>query len=136
VGQITRSFVASSEVTLITDRSMAVPVESQRTGARSVVFGASQGALELRYLSNSVELKAGERWVTSGLDRIYPAGLPVGKVSEVATAKDAGFARNRLQAIAEVDQSRMLLVLLVDASVLPAPPPVVAPEKGKKGSAR
>jgi rod shape-determining protein MreC len=132
VGQVTRSFVASAEVTLITDKNMAIPVESQRSGQRSVLFGAGAGELELRYLANSVELKAGEVWMTSGLDGIYPAGLPVGKVKAAPSEREGSFARNRLQPLAAVEQARLLLVLLIDKSALPAPSQANEGKPGKR----
>ncbi len=137
VGQVTRAFAASSEVTLVTDRSMAVPVESQRSGARSILFGAGEGELELRYLANSIELKPGEVWMTSGLDGIYPPGLPVARVKAAPSSRDTGFTRNSLEPVADVERARALLILLVDRSALPAPaPPGAGLDKPKRKDQR
>lgn len=125
VGQVTRAFSHSSEVTLLTDRSSTVPVEVQRTGMRSVAFGAGSGVMELRYLAASSEVKPGDLLVTSGLDGIYPAGLPVAKVKQIdRTGSTMSFSRITLEPVAGIEQAKMLLVLLVDKSTLPpAPPP-------------
>jgi rod shape-determining protein MreC len=122
VGQVTRVFPLTAEVTLITDRQQSVPVQVARTGLRAVAYGGSgQGQVELRWLPLAIDVKEGDALVTSGLDGLYPAGLPVGKV--VSVDRTTTFARVRVQPVAGVDRSRMLLVLLVEKSALPPPPP-------------
>jgi rod shape-determining protein MreC len=64
--------------------------------------------------------------VTSGLDSLYPAGLPVGRVASIDRGRTGNFARVLVDPIAGVDRSRLLLVLLVDRTGLPALP--AAPE--------
>lgn len=123
IGQVTRAFSHSSEVTLLTDRNATIPIEVQRTGLRSVAFGAGTGLMELRYLSSSADLRAGDTVVTSGLDSLYPSGLPVARVKRIDRGGDYTFTRVLLEPIAAVDNSRMLLVLLIDKSTQPPPPP-------------
>lgn len=123
IGQVTRTFSHSSEVTLLTDRNATIPIEVQRTGLRSVAFGAGTGVMELRYLSSSADLRAGDTVVTSGLDSVYPSGLPVARVKRVDRGGDYTFTRVLLEPVAAVDNSRMLLVLLIDKSTQPPPPP-------------
>ncbi len=134
IGQVTRSFQLSSEVTLLTDRNATIPVEVQRTGLRSVAFGAGAGVMELRYLSSSADLKPGDVVVTSGLDSLYPAGLPVARVKGVDRGGDTTFTRGvLLEPIAAVENARMLLVLQVDKSTQPPlPPPEVVVEPRKR----
>lgn len=136
VGQITRSFALSSEVTLLTDRSATVPVEIQRTGQRTVAFGAGAGLMELRYLSSGTDVKVGDTVVTSGLDGVYPSGLPVGRIKQLDRAGEGVFARVLLDPVAGVDQSRMLLVLLVDKTTLPPAPPETPAEPRRRKSRR
>lgn len=134
VGQVTRAFQHSAEVTSLTDRNATLPVEAQRTGLRAVAFGVGAGELELRYLSSSAELKTGDLVVTSGLDGLYPPGLPVGKVVALERG-DSSFSRVRLAPVAGADESKMLLVLLIDASTQEPPPPpepAIDPRKRKK----
>src|SRR6266496_5224158 len=78
VGQVTRVFPSISEVTLVTDKDHAVPVKVERSGVRSVMFGAGAGrAPELRFLAPSADIQVGDVLVTSGLDGTYPPGLAV-----------------------------------------------------------
>jgi rod shape-determining protein MreC len=124
VGQITRVFPLSAELTLITDRNMTIPVQVQRSGMRAIAFGGAEpGRMELRFMSVNADLKDGDVVVTSGLDSLYPAGLPVGRIVSVDRGRTGNFARVLVDPIAGVDQSRMLLVLLVDRTGLPPVPP-------------
>ncbi len=110
VGQITRVYALSSEVTLVTDRSQAVPVQIQRTGQRVLVFGGG-AAMEVRYLPTHTDIQPGDVLVTSGIDRVYPAGLIVAKVTRVQRPSDSPYARVSCLPMAGVDKSRMLMVL-------------------------
>ena len=124
VGQVGRVFSHSCEVILLTDRSSTIPIEVQRTGLRTVAYGAGAGTMELRYLSASADVRIGDLMVTSGLDGIYPAGLPVARLKQIdRTGASSAFSRLVLEPVASVDQAKLLLILLVDRSTLPPPPP-------------
>jgi rod shape-determining protein MreC len=125
VGQVTRVLPLSSEVTLLTDRNSTLPVEVSRTGQRSIAFGGdASGLLELRFLNAGTDLTPGDALVTSGLDGVFPAGLPVGSVERIEPAGvAASYARVLVRPVARVDETRMMLVLMVDSSALPPPPP-------------
>lgn len=110
VGQVSRVYPLNSEVTLISDRSQAVPAQIQRTGQRVLVFGGGAG-MEVRYLPTHTDIQQGDILVTSGIDRVYPPGLAVAKVSRVLRPTDSPYARVSCLAIAGVDKSRMLMVL-------------------------
>jgi rod shape-determining protein MreC len=80
VGQVTRVFPWLSEITLITDKDHAVPIQVLRTGLRAVVFGSGNiSNTELRYMPISSDIQVGDELVTSGIDGTYPPGLPVAK---------------------------------------------------------
>ena len=129
-GQVTRAFPLSAEVTLVTDRNQTVPVQVVRSALRAVAYGSTvPGQLELRWLPNNADVREGDALVTSGLDGLYPAGLPVGRVTGIDRGSST-FARVHVQPAANVDRSRMLLVLRVDNSSLPAPEP--PPEARKR----
>lgn len=93
VGQVTRTFPLSSEVTLITDKNQVAPVQIVRTGQRSVLYGLGDGRLELRYLPINTDINAGDILVTSGLDGLYPAGFPIAQVASVERDGVDAFAR-------------------------------------------
>src|SRR5574343_488331 len=93
VGQVTRVFPFSSEITLITDKSQAIPVQVVRSGQRSVVFGLGNGQLELRYMPANADVQVGDVLVTSGLDGIFLPGFPVAKVVNIERDSAYSFAR-------------------------------------------
>jgi rod shape-determining protein MreC len=122
VGQVTRAFSSMAEVSLLTDKDHAVPVKNERTGVRSVLYGAGTGRpLELRFIPPSADVRPGDRLVTSGLDGIYPAGLAVAKVDAVERDTGQIFASISCSPLAGVDRSEQLLILSGTAA-MPARP--------------
>ncbi|MBV8626939.1 MAG: rod shape-determining protein MreC [Paraburkholderia sp.] len=122
IGQVTRVFPMQSEVTLVTDKDQAVPVEVVRTGLRSVIYGTAKGdLLDLRFVPISADLQVGDELVTSGLDGIYPQGLPVAKVLRVDKQADTAFARVVCLPLAAVRGARQVLVLHYVPQVPPNP---------------
>lgn len=130
VGQVTRVFPLTSEVTLLTDKEQSLPVQITRNGLRAVAFGGQEPAtLELRFLPANADIENGDSVVTSGLDGIYPPGMPVATVLKVDRDVKDQFARVVLRPVAGMSRSRLLLVLLVD------PPPLVPAAEGARGAA-
>lgn len=141
IGQVTRVFPLQAEVTLLTDKDQAVPVQIVRTGLRSVIYGTPKGdTLDLRFVPISADVQTGDELVTSGLDGVYPPGLPVAKVVRVDKQADTAFARVICLPVAPVRGARQLLVLhyLNNVPPRPAEEPDAATTakdlKAKKGS--
>lgn len=111
VGQVTRVLPLSSEVTLITDKAQATPVELVRTGLRTVAFGIGGGLLELRYLPAAADIGVGDLLVTSGLDGVYLPGLPVARVIEAQREGAYAFARVLAVPLAGVQYFSELILL-------------------------
>ncbi|ASV97556.1 rod shape-determining protein MreC [Paraburkholderia aromaticivorans] len=122
IGQVTRVFPLQAEVTLLTDKDQAVPVQIVRTGLRSVIYGTPKGdTLDLRFVPISADIQSGDELVTSGLDGVYPPGLPVARVVRVDKQADTAFARVICLPIAPVRGARQLLVLHYVNNVPPRP---------------
>ena len=139
IGQVTRVFQFSSEMTLVTDRNMTVPVVLQRTGMRSVAFGgAAPGRMELRFLASSADVKEGDLLTTSGLDALYPPGLPVGRIERIERGGENDFVKVLVAPTAEIQNNHLLVILQVDTSAIPPVPPVEsidpARKRGRRGS--
>ena len=114
LGQVTRVYPSVSEVTLITDRDQAIPVLNARTGARGIAFGdaaAHSAAIELRFMAANADVQAGDILTTSGVDGVYPPGLPVAKVARVERRVDSAFARIFCTPLAMVSGSAHVMVL-------------------------
>jgi rod shape-determining protein MreC len=132
IGQLTRLYPLSSEVTLLVDKDAAVPVLNVRTGSRSVALGSASGdGLELRFMAGNADVQVGDELRTSGIDGVYPPGLPVARVVDVERKSQAGFARIRLLPVASPDAVRHVLVLEPIGLQQPPPiPPEAASEPG------
>ena len=120
LGQVTRVFPLSSQVTLLIDKDAAIPVLNARTQARSAAFGGAGGdAMELRYMAANADVQVGDELTTSGVDGVYPPGLPVARVTAVERRAESGFARILLAPSASSDGVRHVLVLEPLAQQLP-----------------
>ena len=134
LGQVTRLYPLTAEVTLLTDKDAAIPVLNTRTQARSAAFGGAVGAasvgasMELRFIAGHADVQVGDLLTTSGVDGIYPPDLPVARVVAVDRRTDAGFARILLAPLAQPDGVRHVLVLEPLAAQLP-PRPEPVPDK-------
>lgn len=122
VGQVTRVFPFSAEITLITDKDQAVPIQVVRSGQRSVVFGLGNGQLELRYLPANADIQVGDLLVTSGLDGVYLPGFPVAKVVNIERDSAYSFARIFCSPVAGVENFGEIMVLDPRQALPPAPP--------------
>ena len=111
VGQVTRVFPFVSEITLITDKDQAVPVQIVRNGLRSVVFGLGNGQLELRFMPANADVQKGDLLVTSGLDGIFLPGFPVAKVVQIERDTSYSFARIYCVPVAGVENFGEVMVL-------------------------
>ena len=137
VGQVTRIYPWLAEVTLITDKGHLVPVLNPRNGLRAVLAGTgNDGALELKFVPLNADFENGDQLVTSGIDGVYPPGLPVAQVANVERNAAFLFARIICKPLAGVNTHKQVLVVHAEQA-LPARP-AEQPEKpekvqGKKG---
>ena len=139
LGQVTRVFPLASEVTLLTDKDAAIPVLNTRTQARSAAFGSagvSGGGMEMRFMAGNADVQVGDVLTTSGVDGVYPSGLPVAKVASVDRKVDSGFARIVLAPNARSDGVRHVLVVDPIGLHMPARPEVAPAEEGRASAPR
>ncbi len=139
VGQVTRVYPWLAEVTLITDKDQAVPVQNLRNGLRAVIGGTgNDGELQLKFIPLNADFQNGDEMVTSGIDGVYPPGLPVARISNVERNAAYPFARIRCQPLAGVTSHRQVLILNWENKTPPRPveePPPVRAKKPRKGGA-
>ncbi|MGX4644065.1 rod shape-determining protein MreC [Massilia sp. SYSU DXS3249] len=135
IGQVTRVFPFTSEVTLLTDRDQAIPVQVLRSGLRSIAYGRGHsGLLDLRFVAPDADVQVGDVIVTSGLDGMYPAGLAVAKVMQVEKVAAGAFGRVVCQPLGGVDRHRQLLI--VKSGATKAPRPLDPPAPGAHAARR
>ncbi len=122
IGQVTRVYPWLSEVTLITDKGHLVPILNVRTGLRAVLSGTGDDSkLELRFIPLTADFQTGDQLVTSGIDGVYPPGLPVAEVTHVERNTEYLFASIACKPLAGVHAHAQVLVL-GPLSVLPERP--------------
>ena len=138
VGQVTRVFAMSSEVTLLTDREQAIAVQNLRTGVRGIAYGGSNGGsagfVDLRFMPSNVDVQKDDLLVTSGLDGVFPQGLPVARVQSVERNAAYQFARILCMPLGGTERNRHVLIFLTEKTVpRPADEPVDVKPRGKRG---
>src|SRR2546426_2110046 len=140
LGQVTRVLPLVSEVTLIIDRDLAIPVLNVRTGARSVAYGdpATAGSgLELRFMGGNSDIQQGDLLTTSGVDGVYPPGLPVAKISRIERRAESAFAKIYCTPQALVAGARHVMVVKpVSGQILPRPESAAPEVPAKKKAAK
>ena len=141
LGQVTRLYPLSAEVTLLTDKNAAIPIINTRTQQRGAAYGGLEkgSAMELRFVAANADVKVGDLLHTAGVDGVYPAALAVAMVAQVERQAEGGFARVLLVPAALADGVRHVLVLEPLATQLPArpaPEPELPAKAGKGGGKR
>jgi rod shape-determining protein MreC len=135
VGQVTRVYPWLAEVTLVTDKGHLVPVLNTRNGLRGVLGGTgNDGALELKFVPINADFENGDQLVTSGIDGVYPPGLPVAQI--VSVERDAAFlfARILCKPLAGVANHKQVLVVHAEQKIPERPvEEVKKPLPAKKG---
>ena len=112
VGQVTRVYPFSSEVTLVTDKELAIPVQIERNSMRAIAFGHGQdNTIDLPYLPANVDIRKGDKLITSGIDGVYPTGLAVATVTNIERNPDSPFAKITCVPVAGIENYREVLVL-------------------------
>jgi rod shape-determining protein MreC len=130
IGQVTRVYLLMSEVTLLSDKDQAIPLQVLRNGLRAVAYGGAEGGmLDLRFMAANADIRNGDTLVTSGIDGTYPPGLPVATVARIERDAAYAFARIYLTPTAGTDRYRQVLVLANEAK---PPPPAEAEQPLKK----
>ena len=111
IGQVTRVYPFTSEVTLITDKELSIPIQIERNQLRAIAFGEGNGTLDIPYLPTNVDIKVGDKLVTSGIDGVYPTGLAVATVTKIQQNPESPFAKIVSTPIAGVNNHLQLLLL-------------------------
>ncbi len=122
LGQVLRTGPFSAEVILITDAEHALPVQVLRSGVRTIALGTGRStALDLPYVPQNYDVKVGDLLVTSGLGRVFPYGLPVGRVTKVERDPTEPLASIQAEPIAKIDAEREVLFIWARAGHPAAP---------------
>ncbi|MFC3340431.1 rod shape-determining protein MreC [Paracandidimonas soli] len=115
VGQVVRVTPYTAEAAMLTDEAVSIPVQVMRNGLRLIAFGAgASGKVEVRYLTEDVDLEEGDVLITSGVGGVFPAGLSVASVDRIDHDTASGFAVGVATPLSHPERYRHFLVLLVE----------------------
>ncbi len=134
MGQIIQVGPLTSRLLLIADLRSAVPVQDTRNGVRGIVVGQGQMAkLLLTDIPDTVDVKQGDLLVTSGLGEHYPAGYPVGVVTQVQHDTGAQFTHIEITPSAKLNRNQPILLIWPPAMLdIDAPKSISATKTGSK----
>lgn len=139
LGQVTRVHPLVSEVTLLIDSELSIPVLNVRTGARSVAYGdpsTGSSGLELRFMGGNADVQPGDLLTTSGVDGVYPPGLPVARIRRIEGRSESAFLKIDCQPLALVTGAQHVIVVKPIVAQIPLrPAPEAPPARSKKGIA-
>jgi len=128
MGQIVHVGPYTSTAMLITDTSHAIPVQVNRNGLRTIAIGSGTiNRLELPYIPNNADIRAGDLLITSGLGGHFPPGYPVAEVSAVQHDPGQTFSIVAATPLAELNRSREVLLVwpgkttVLDTAIKPPP---------------
>jgi rod shape-determining protein MreC len=110
-GQIIQVTKHYSKVLLLIDRNSAIDSLAQRTRARGIIRGSSDGQFFFQYVLRKYEIQEGDTVISSGLDGIFPKGLRVGQVKSI-TQKNSGIFQE-VVVIPVVDFEKLEEVMIV-----------------------
>jgi rod shape-determining protein MreC len=112
-GQVVETADHYSKVMLIIDRNSAVDVLVQRSRARGIIRGMSADQCRFDYVLQKHDVLVGDTVVTSGFDGVYPKGLRLGWVSEVAKPEAEIFQEITVTPYVDFEKLEEVLVVLV-----------------------
>ena len=110
VGKVIRIYPSSAQVLEITDQFSGVGAVLEKTRVQGIVKGTSSGEIMLSYVTSDEKIEPGEQVLTSGGDRIFPKGLPVGRVVQVSPGSEL-FYNIRLKPAAKLNRLEEVLVI-------------------------
>ena len=113
MGQVDEVLPYTAWVLLITDSHHITPVEVNRNGERALAKGSSTSAaeLELQFVTQTQDMKAGDRLVSSGMGQVYPKNYPVAEIVSVFTDPGQDFATIKARPLAQIDSTRHVMLV-------------------------
>lgn len=127
LGQVVSVNPASSVALLLTDPNHGIPVEINRTGLQTIALGRGDGqSLVLPYLPGTADVQVGDLLVSSALGGRFPAGYPVGQITELKHEAGEHFMEALARPAAQLNRGRQALLVWSESFEVPEPPPLPA----------
>jgi rod shape-determining protein MreC len=133
VGKVIKTYGWTSRIQLITDPSSAVSTVTERTREPGILVGDAGGGCKLLYVGKHADVAPGDLIVTSGLDGIFPKGVPAGEVVKVSRNSPGYFLEVDVKPTADIARLEEVLVLRYTPPAIPREPDAQAPGKNGAG---
>ena len=135
VGKVVRTYAFDSRVMLLTDPSSAVSCLTERTRDQGILVGDGGDTCRMQYVGKHADVNVGDLILSSGLDGVYPKGLPVGDVVRVSKSSPGYFMDIEVRPTADIGQLEEVLLVKFTPPVEPHPEPA-APVRPEKAGAK
>ena len=83
IGQISTVDSKNSQVNLITNPKFKIYLQVMPSKSKMLAQGMGNNQLIVKYISKSDKIKVGDTLVTTGLDSLYPANIPVARIIKI-----------------------------------------------------
>jgi rod shape-determining protein MreC len=137
-GQVTKVNAATAEIILISDAEHAIPVQSNRSGVRTIAVGTGDiNKLSLPFVTVESDLEEGDLLISTGMGGVFPPGYPVAKVTRIKRVGSM-FASVDARPTAGLDRARDVLLVWFQElapSEPDAPPAPAADESAPRAAA-
>ena len=123
-GQVAQVHAKTAEVILISDAEHAIPVQSNRSGLRTIAVGTGDSKrLSLPFVTVEADLKQGDLLLSTGMGGVFPPGYPIAEVTQVVRNASTTFALVDARPTARLDRDREVLLVWFDPPEAVDPPP-------------
>lgn len=112
IGRIHHASQNTAQVLLLTDSLSSVAVTSRRSGNDGVIEGDTTPQLRFNYIIPEADIIIGDTIVTSGLGRIFPAGLLIGHVKAIAADPEGYFRQAMVVSAIDYNQLREVIIIV------------------------
>ena len=135
VGKVYRASPHIATVILLTDQAFRVGVISEKGRVPGILAGTgARGKLDVRYMLPNTKIEVGELLVTSGLDGVFPKGLPVARITSVEPSMETLFPEVAAEPLVLLDSLEEALLLAApegwpQSEALRAPLPIPVPAR-------
>jgi rod shape-determining protein MreC len=110
VGKVLRVFPGTAQVLIISDQTSGVGVILEKSRLQGILRGSADGSVNVEYIMADEKVEPGEPILSSGGDKVFPKGLPIGRVAAVAPGKNM-FLHIRVTPAAELNRLEEVLVI-------------------------
>jgi len=119
MGQVDEVLPFTSWILLITDPHHVTPVEVNRNGERGLARGSRTlvNGLELEFVTQTQDMMAGDKLVSSGMGQVYPKNYPVAEIISVYADPGQDFATVKARPLAQIASTRHVMLVFQNENV-------------------